>query len=375
MRHTKAVETVTQAARSPIRVGDLADKLMAEFPEAPESVIEGMLAELVAQRILVTSLRPPMTATDPLGHVVEELTAVRADAVPQVAGMVHDLHEVHLDLSRHNRASSPAERRGLRASMSRRMAVICASERPVAVDLRVDCALVLPHAVAREVETAAAALARLTPYPVGFPTWQAWHAAFLERYGIGALVPLKELLHTDAGLGFPVGYRDSRLKPPSVPGLSDRDMALLALAQNAAMDHSIEVVLDEEAIGNLAVSDIATAAVQPHTELRFRVHAPTLGALERGEFELAVAGVSRAAGTTIGRFLDLFGSEDRERMIGAYARLPTVNDDALPVQCHVLRCIREPRMSSAVPQCCRTWCRWPNTTRPARTRYRWTILR
>ncbi|MGH3977346.1 MAG: lantibiotic dehydratase, partial [Pseudonocardiaceae bacterium] len=43
--HTKAVETVIQAAESPIRVGDLAGKLTAEFPETPESVIEGMLAE------------------------------------------------------------------------------------------------------------------------------------------------------------------------------------------------------------------------------------------------------------------------------------------------------------------------------------------
>ncbi|MGH3798671.1 MAG: lantibiotic dehydratase [Pseudonocardiaceae bacterium] len=332
VRHTRAVETVTQAAESPIRVGDLADKLTADFPEASESVIENMLAELVAQRILVTSLRPPMTATDPLGHVIEELAAVGADAVPQVAALFHELRDIHLDLFRHNRASSPTERRDLRTSTSRRMAAICTSERPVAVDLRVDCALVLPHAVAREAETAAAALARLTPYPVGFPTWQAWHAGFLERYGIGALVSLRELLHADAGLGFPAGYRDARLKPPPVPGLSDRDMALLALAQNAAMDHSVEVVLDEEAMGNLAVADIATAAVQPHTELRFRVHALTRGALERGEFELAVVGVSRAAGTTTGRFLDLFDSEDRERMVGAYARLPTVNDDALSAQ-------------------------------------------
>ncbi|MGH3868279.1 MAG: lantibiotic dehydratase [Pseudonocardiaceae bacterium] len=332
VRHTKAVETVTQAATSPIRVGDLADKLMAEFPETSESVIEGMLAELVAQRILVTSLRPPMTATDPLGHVVEDLAAVGADAVPQVAKLFHDLGDIHLDLSRHNRASSPTERRDLRTSTSRRMVAICASERPVAVDLRVDCALVLPHAVAREAETAAAALARLNPYPVGFPTWQAWHAGFLERYGIGALVPLRELLHADAGLGFPAGYRDARLKPPPVPGLSERDVRLLVLAQNAAMDQSTEVVLDEAAIADLMAGDFATAAAQPHTELRFRVHAPTPGALDRGEFELAVAGVSRAAGTTTGRFLDLFDSEDRERMVGAYARLPTVNGDALPVQ-------------------------------------------
>jgi hypothetical protein len=58
VRHTRAVETVIQAARSPIRVSELAGKLRADFPKTPEPVIEGMLAELVAQRFLVTSLRP-----------------------------------------------------------------------------------------------------------------------------------------------------------------------------------------------------------------------------------------------------------------------------------------------------------------------------
>ncbi|MGH3914821.1 MAG: lantibiotic dehydratase, partial [Pseudonocardiaceae bacterium] len=118
VRHTRAVETVIQAVGSPILIGDLTGKMRAEFPETPESVIEDMLAELVARRILVTSLRPPMTATDPLGHVVEELAAVGADAVPQVAELVCDLREVHLGLSRHNRLSSSTERRELRTSAS-----------------------------------------------------------------------------------------------------------------------------------------------------------------------------------------------------------------------------------------------------------------
>ncbi|MGH3899734.1 MAG: lantibiotic dehydratase [Pseudonocardiaceae bacterium] len=331
VRHTRAVETVMQAARSPIRVGDLAGKLTADFHGTPESVIEGMLAELVAQRILVTSLRPPMTATDPLAHVVGELAAVRADTVPEVAFLLHELREIHTDLSQHNGASSPAEGRTLRTSASRRMAAISTTERPLTVDLRVDCALVLPQAVAREAEIAAAALTRLTPYPYGPPAWRDYHTRFLERYGIGAVVPVSEILNTDAGLGFPAGYRDSRLELPKSP-LFERDTRLLALAQKAAMDQSTEVVLDDQLIAGLMAEDFAKTQVQPHTELCFRVHAPTRGALDRGEFDLAVVGVSRAAGTMTGRFLDFLYPGDREGVFGAYARLPTVNDDALPVQ-------------------------------------------
>lgn len=332
VRHTKAVETVIQAARSPIRFGDLAEKLGAEFPGTAESVIEGMLAELVAQRILVTSLRPPMTMTDPLAYVIGELTAVGADAVLQIAPLLHELHAIHTDLSRHNRLSSPVGQRELRTSVSRRAEAISMPKRPLTVDLRVDCALVLPQTVAREAEAAAAVLTRLTPCPFGPAAWREYHTRwFLDRYGIGAVVPVSEILNAEAGLGFPAGYRDSRLELPA-PCLSERDTRLLALAQNAAMSQSIEVVLDEAAIADLTAEDFDKVQTQPHTELSFRVHAPTRSALDQGEFTLAVVGVSRAAGTMTGRFLDLLDPEDRDRMADAYARLPTVHDDALPVQ-------------------------------------------
>ncbi|MGH3905078.1 MAG: lantibiotic dehydratase family protein, partial [Pseudonocardiaceae bacterium] len=331
VRLTRAVETVRQAARSPMRVGELARKLTAEFPGTPESVIEGMLAELVAQRILVTSLRPPMTVTDPLAYVVGELAVVGAVEVPQVALLVEELSAVQAELSRHNSSSSPAVRRDLRTSTSRRMAAICTTGRPLTVDLRVDCAMVLPQAVAREAEAAVTALMRLTPYPSGPPVWQDYHSRFLDRYGSDALVPVPELLNTETGLGFPAGYRDSRLELSPSP-LSERDRRLLALAQNAAMNQSVEVVIDEAVISDLMAKGFASAQVQPHTEVSFRVHSRTREAVDRGEFDLAVVAISRAAGTMSGRFLDLFEPGDQDRMVGAYARLRTVNDHALPVQ-------------------------------------------
>ncbi len=333
VRHTMAVRTVMDAAQAPIRLGDLAGKLATDLPDRPDSVINGMLAELVAQRILITSLRPPMTTTDPLAHVIEALAAAGADTVGVVGDLLGALREVHTDLIRHNRAASrPEQRRDLRAGAARKMAAIVSAERPVTVDLRLDCGVVLPHAVAREAETTAAALVRLTPNPVGSPAWQDYHSRFLERYGLRALVPVDELLHVESGLGFPAGYRDSRVTPPPRPGLSQRDGALLALAQHAALQQNTEIVLDEEMIVDLAGGEASTARAAPHTELRFRVHAPTLDALDRGEFELAITGVSRAAGTTTGRFLDLFDTDDRERMFSTYTGLPTVSENALPVQ-------------------------------------------
>jgi hypothetical protein len=239
VRHTAAVRAVLQAAAAPIRLGELAGKLAAGFPDRPESVINGMLGELVTQRILITGMRPPMTATDPLAHVIEALAAAGADTLPVVAELLGVLRDIHTDLIRHHRAASrPGQRRDLRVSAARKMAVLVNAERPVTVDLRLNCHLVLPHAVAREAESTAAALVRLAPQPFGSPAWQSWHAAFLDRYGPRALVPVGELLDVESGLGFPAGYRDSRMTPPPRPGPSERDAALLALAQHAALQQT-----------------------------------------------------------------------------------------------------------------------------------------
>jgi hypothetical protein len=42
--------------------------------------------------------------------------------------------------------------------------------------------------------------------------------------------------------------------------------------------------------------------------------------------------VSRAAGTTAGRFLDLFDPHEQQRMLAEYTRLPTISDDAIAAQ-------------------------------------------
>lgn len=332
VRHTDAVAAVMHAADTPTLVADLAGKLSAKYPETPRTVIEGMLSELVACRILLTSLRPPMTATDPLSHVLEQLDAVDAEAIPQAAPLVRELRIVHAELARYSRIRSLRDRWRVRASVAGRMkGLFDGGQQPFGVDLRLDCEVTLPAAVPREAEGAAAALARLSPYPRGDPSWRDYHARFLERYGTGALVPVIELVNPDIGLGFPAGYRDSLLDA-SVQPMSKRDERLLALAQQAVLDGSGEIILTDQTIAELAGNQPAEVDVPPHTELCLQIHAATRDALDAGEFQLMVVSAARAAGITAGRFLDLFDPADRNRMTQAYAALPTADPDALPIQ-------------------------------------------
>ncbi|MGH3888145.1 MAG: lantibiotic dehydratase family protein, partial [Pseudonocardiaceae bacterium] len=332
VRYTRAVQAVVQAARSPVTLGDLIATLAAELPGRPLAKIEKMLTELVVCHVLVTSLHPPMDVTDPLGHVIEQLTAIENGAAP--LSVVRELRAISGQLSRHDQASAPGARRALRASVSQRMSALCDRPEPsLAVDLRVDCSVVLPQAVVREAEAATSALVQLSPHRLGNPAWQAWHTRFLERYGSGAVVPVGQVVDADTGLGYPAGYRGSLMMSPAPLALA-RDRTLLRLAQQAALDGGGEVVLDEHVLSELAADSTGAPPPRgpPHTELRLRVHAPTTDALDRGEFTLVVLSAARQAGTTTGRFLHLFESEDRDRMVRAFTGLPTLVPGSLLAQ-------------------------------------------
>jgi lantibiotic biosynthesis protein len=185
-----------------------------------------------------------------------ELDAADADRIPQTARTVSLLREIQEGLARHNRAASAQARRDIRTAVAGKMtAVAAAASQPVTLDLKLDCTVVLPARVAREAEAAATVLARLSPHPFATPAWQAYHIRFFERYGIGALAPVLDVTDPDSGLGFPDGYLGTAEPEPPAPA-SARDDLLLTLAQDAALDGTGEIVLDEPLIARLAVGMI-----------------------------------------------------------------------------------------------------------------------
>ncbi|MET8772146.1 lantibiotic dehydratase [Streptomyces sp. NPDC004658] len=321
LRRTPAVEAVLALAHTPITMGDLAAKLSSEYADTPPAVIEAMLRDLVTHRVLLTSLHAPMTCDDPLGHLIEQLDA--AEAASCIAAK---LRQIRTLLTWHD-AGPLADQRPLRAQATAKMnALTGVADRSLMVNVRPDCDIVLPEAVAREAAHALEVMARITPFPNGTPAWQDYRARFLERYSMGAVVPLRELTDPDIGLGFPVSYRGTVFQRP-VLATNHRDEHLLALAQEAALNHQHSIVLTEQDIEALSVGD--AVQVPAHVELCFSVLAHTAKDLERGRFSLATVGLSLAAGTTTGRFLTMLERPDQDRMVTAYAALPTLTAGAV----------------------------------------------
>lgn len=325
-RLTPPVQAALDAAAEPIAVHDLAAKLRGDFPTVPLATVDRLLAGLLAQRLLVSSLRPAMTSTDPLGDVVAAAeTALSTRSDPP---MVQALRAVQAAISQHDTTMSDPT--PLRRELARTMtsARPDAADAPVAIDTRLDATVHLPPAVADEAAQAATVLARLAPRSAA-SGWRIWHGQFLERYGPHALVPVTEAVDPDVGLGFPAGYRDAHAVADAPVG--DRDLVLLALAQDAALRRRHEVALTEDMIARIA-GPAGPDRVQASAEMMVRVRAASLDAVQRGQFQLDLVGVGRSAGSTAGRFLALLDRADRDRFAAAYSNLPTIVADALRAQ-------------------------------------------
>ncbi|MFD4986460.1 lantibiotic dehydratase [Streptomyces sp. NPDC058374] len=328
LRYTAAVRTAVAAAASPVPVRTVVESVKSEFPDVPDDRVEGLVGSLVERGVLISSLHAPSATLDALDHLVEQTEA--ADS-PSTADVVADLRAVRDGIAQHNQVLAPADGRRLRTALRQKMTALSTVKvQPLTLDLRMDCSLTLPTRVAREAEEAASVLARLTAYPFGTPAWKDFHNRFFERYGINSLVPVRDLVDPDVGLGFPAGYRDA--EPEQREALTSREQRLLSLAQAAVLDGRDEISLDDDLICTLTVGDRDDPKVPAHTELRFQIRAASQDALESGDFALHGIAPSRGIGTTIGRSLGLLTPEDQARAAAMLKELPVNTTGSVPTQ-------------------------------------------
>lgn len=321
---TEPVKMVLRSAREPIRVCLLVDMLTAEFPAAGPAKAQGLVRELIRNEVLITSLHAPSTETDALGYLLGQLDAVGADGVAPIAATVRELHAVRNDLS------DCASRSGRTRAATRMRAQVPELRRhPLALDLRLDAEVELPDEVAHEIARAASVLARVSPHPYGTASWKAYQRRFYEKYGIGTMVPLREVV-ADSGTGFPDGYPGTQADGRR-SRLSVRDDTLVRLAQTAVLDGRDEVVLTDELVAAMELGP-ERPRVPPHLEVGVRVCAANAEDLDCGRFRLEVASVSRGVGVSTGRFLSVLAPDDRERLSAELADLPTADAGTLPAQ-------------------------------------------
>jgi thiopeptide-type bacteriocin biosynthesis protein len=321
--NTRPVAAAVNAAREPITYDDLSAHLHTLFPRAANDQIDRLLRDLVSQGILLSSLWAPMITLDAFGHLCAELERVHANTVPDVRDLITELYDIRDEIAAHQPASAaPA----LYRVVPKMCAISAATPTPLIIDTGLDCDVQVPTAVVDDVQAAVTALYRTTPQPYGYQHWRDYHRRFRARYGVGAHVPIAELI-SDSGLGLPAGYLGSeRVRPPKQ--LTDRDETLLALLQGVLMEGGSELVLTDKVIDALADA----VGTEPHfvsrVETAFEIHAPSTTALMRGAFEIAITAVPRPGSSMAGRFAHLLAPEQQEALAAGYC----TDSDALTAQ-------------------------------------------
>ncbi len=324
IRDSPAVRAVRDASQAPVQVSVLADRLSSAFPGSGDKGAR-MLAELVRLGFLITSLRPPMTTTDSLGHVTRELRAAGAHEIPETAGLLEQLEALHRALAAHN-AAEPERQAAMRERLSAAVTEVSAEGRtPLCLDLRLDAEVTLPEPVRREMAAAASALIRLSPSPGGSPVWGDYHRRFTDRFGTGTLVPLLDVIDPGIGLGYPAGYPASILPLPP-----ERDAGRHAHLAQMITGES-EVTLTDELIDAMTGSLFDPRLVPAHVEIAARVQAASTAGLDAGRYTLHIS-PARSAGTLTSRFSTLAAGSGLEQV---YRSAPAIHEDALPVQLSV----------------------------------------
>ncbi|MEV0186373.1 lantibiotic dehydratase [Streptomyces sp. NPDC050625] len=324
VRNARPVATAMDAAQARIGYGDLHAHLHDSFPQATAEQIDALLASLVEQQYLITSLWAPMTTVDAFQHLCRQLERHQADTVPDVRDLVHALYALRDDVVSLQPTLSGTSVRTVAARMR---ALTPVTPTPLLIDTALDCQVQLPQAVIAEVQAAVTALYRTTPQPYGYQHWRDYHRRFRARYGVGALVPVMDLV-SDSGLGLPAGYAGSeRGTAPKL--LTNRDEVLLALVQQVLLDGRDELRLTDAAIAALEkAAGRDERLFVPRVEAAFEVHAHSTTTLARGSFDVLLTAVPRPGSSMAGRFAHLLPPEQQDALVATYPGSP----DAVPTQ-------------------------------------------
>ncbi|WP_331733370.1 lantibiotic dehydratase family protein (plasmid) [Embleya sp. NBC_00888] len=322
---TKPVRTLRALARAPISHAALTAELAYHHPDLGPDGARSTVDTLLADRLLVTDLHPPATETDALGHILHALDRRRPDTPPPDGAGIAELRAIYDAMADHNRTPAASGSRA-RAALTRRMDKVLPNvvAQPLSVDTRADVDATLPHAIATDIERLASVLARIGPRPHGSPAWRAYSDRFSRTYGTRTAVPLPDLIDAATGIGLPDEFHGT--PPTARPPLTDRDRTLLKLA-SAAVARGEDLVLDDATIDLLAPDDPRLVRVPPHLELLLDVHAPTLAAIDAGEYTLTLRGVSREMGAYAGgRFTALLDVDGD--LLATLSNVPTLIDGA-----------------------------------------------
>ncbi|MFC5824418.1 lantibiotic dehydratase [Nonomuraea insulae] len=307
-------------AGSGARCGEIVKQVTAAFPMLTPPSVMSLMRRLMDARVLTAHRCPPLTWAYPDRHRVLNDEPSRRDELRAVRERCREIDAAHgqapvpvlNDLVKRQRRLTPAHQRiGYQTDSNLAL---------VATKLTTD--------VAAAAEEAAGLLGSLQGGRDRPSHIAAYHRAFLERYGVGAEIPVMELLSPHLGLDAPESYQYPPRRHPlpaehrSGPGHQRREEALTGLLLETIHSGGTTLELTDDRMELLRRKDAgpSMARARPAVDLYFQLCARSMEALDQGEWTMVLSPMPVTAGARgFGRFWDLLGA-DALAMVRAVAR-------------------------------------------------------
>jgi lantibiotic biosynthesis protein len=198
VRASQPLLFVLSRAQTPQPYSSLFNSLRELYPTTSEERLHSFLQSLLEQRILLSTLRPPLTEPDPLSYLQSTLS-------PEYQGPVRaELDLLRSALAEYNRTPLSQGRPILESLAHRVQSRFQLAPACVQVDTRLAVKEVtLPFRLADELSQAVLALVRLSPVSATSKSLRHYAHEFVERYGLRREIPVLELLDEEVGLGGP----------------------------------------------------------------------------------------------------------------------------------------------------------------------------
>ncbi|MEV4190618.1 lantibiotic dehydratase [Streptomyces toxytricini] len=319
VRATRVVTAVLARAAGRPRWSDLIAAMAGEFPTAPPEKIRQLMDRLWDLGMLTSDLRPAATHPCPEQAVLDRLE-----------GLDH-AERYRRALRRTRQLATAADRAGPEGGGGRLLAELAEHQRtvvpghtqaPFHADARLDLLGTTLHAqVASEAADAAEVLLRLGGQAPRLHHLAVYHREFLERYGLGAEVPVLDLLSPETGLDAPETYRFPPRALPLTPAPRsdprEQEAALAALAAAALLQGRSEVEITDDFLEAWRPRDEGGSGpdVRPSLDVMGQVVAGSRRQLDAGDWKFVLStGAVRDGGRFAGRFFDLLGETFTEEL-------------------------------------------------------------
>lgn len=284
LRLTDVVERITRLAERPVSLGVLSGALQQNYPEVSREQITVFLQKLIEEQLLLCTLRPPLTAVDPLRYV-HDIASAHVGEVKQLETL-----SALLELTNAYNLTAPGAGVHVISQILERLGFAGGeSQTYVQVDTRAHLKGQFAQEDVTKVEQAVDVLRALFP-PREVDSLEVFQQDFVERYSHRE-VPLLEVLDEAIGIGAPAGY----LNPQghrNLPHLKETSKVVFAVLQCAAEKGESEVDLKNlnleafvDDTGDLGGADCFVRATECG-----------------GDRWLVLEGLSGPAGGTLGRF-------------------------------------------------------------------------